>query len=116
MVSHPVNTSIGIYSAVTNYKQTTKVIVNGVQQGIEDFINGDAETRGRITGRVVGKITLAVIGGKGIDKAAKAAKSSNLTGRALEVIGNESGHIGIKGTGNAATKQAIKQNEVITYK
>lgn len=65
VVTHPVETITGLWDAI-------------VTSWNDDVINGDAESRGKWFGRAFGEIALAVVGTKGIDKAAKLAKGTKL--------------------------------------
>jgi predicted ribonuclease toxin of YeeF-YezG toxin-antitoxin module len=50
----------------------------------EDVINGDRYSRARFAGRLTGELALILVGTKGVDKAAKAAKAANLSEKAGE--------------------------------
>ena len=76
-----------------------EAVKNGAVNVGRAFAAGDAETKGRMLGRLEGEIALAFVGTKGIDKLAKAAKGiggATRAAHAAETVG--------KGTGKAATK------------
>lgn len=77
MVTHPIDTFNGLVHVVKHPIQTGKAIWESIETSWNnDVVNGDAESRSHWFGRAFGEVALAVVGTKGIDKAAKAVKAA----------------------------------------
>lgn len=89
-ITHPVETAQGIaflYKAShpIEYPQESALLGEIVKAAYDkcrdEFVNGDANTRATMIGRVVGEFVVGLIGSKGITKATSALKSLNASGR-----------------------------------
>ncbi|SHF05395.1 hypothetical protein SAMN02745195_01745 [Thermoanaerobacter uzonensis DSM 18761] len=78
IATHPVETAQGIAYAATHPAETANVIKNEAIKIYNDFKTGDANTKSKIAGRIVGEIGLAVVGTKGIDKGVKILKEATV--------------------------------------
>ncbi len=82
MVKDPGKIVEGVGNAIAHPILTGEAICNAVSTSFkENVINGDANSRARFTGRVLGEIALSLVGTKGLDKVsnkvADAAKLAN---------------------------------------
>lgn len=68
-----------IWDAIVNIDDTLGGLWNSITESfVRDVINGDAKSRAEWFGYAAGQILLALIGTKGLDKAAKAGKAGRL--------------------------------------
>lgn len=113
-ITHPIETAKGIVYAVSHPVETAKSIWKSISDSWKnDVINGDAKSRSQWFGRAIGEVALAIIGGKGVDKAVKMAKGAKVVEEAggVRVIRpGTSGKIG----GKVDIKE--KTNNIITPK
>ncbi|MBO9599483.1 MAG: hypothetical protein J7559_16875, partial [Cohnella sp.] len=65
VATHPVDVAVGIWNAVS-------------ESWNNDVVNGDAQSRGKWFGRMIGEVALAAVGTKGVDKVGKLAKGSKI--------------------------------------
>ncbi|WP_027084711.1 hypothetical protein [Cohnella panacarvi] len=72
VVTHPVDVAVGIWTAVS-------------ESWNNDVVNGDAQSRGKWFGRMIGEVALAAVGTKGVDKIGKLAKGSKIVQEAAGV-------------------------------
>ncbi|AIS53558.1 peptidoglycan-binding domain-containing protein [Thermoanaerobacter kivui] len=78
IATHPVETAQGIAYAATHPVETANAIKEEAIKTYNDFKTGDANTKSKIAGRIVGEVGLAVVGTKGIDKGIKAVKEATV--------------------------------------
>lgn len=76
ILSNPKKTVKGIKNAVVNYDQTWDALKNAVSTETDKFLNGNAQTRGEVTGGVIAAIGEIVVGAKGLTKATKFTKTA----------------------------------------
>ena len=68
-----------LWDAIVNIDDTLIAIWNSITESfVRDVINGDAKSRAEWFGYAAGQIALVVVGTKGLDKAAKVGKASQL--------------------------------------
>ncbi|WP_027085545.1 HNH/ENDO VII family nuclease [Cohnella panacarvi] len=72
VVTHPVDVAVGIWTAVS-------------ESWNNDVVNGDAQSRGKWFGRMIGEVALAAVGTKGVDKIGKLVKGSKIVQEAAGV-------------------------------
>ncbi|WP_027088400.1 hypothetical protein [Cohnella panacarvi] len=79
MVVHPIQTIQGLVYVVTHPVDVAVGIWNAVSESWNnDVVNGDAQSRGKWFGRMIGEVALAAVGTKGVDKVGKLAKGSKI--------------------------------------
>ncbi|MFD0671934.1 TNT domain-containing protein [Cohnella sp. GCM10027633] len=79
MVTHPIETVQGLVYVVKHPLQTAQGIWKAVSDSwTNEVVNGDADSRGRWFGRMIGEVALSVVGTKGVDKVAKLAKGTRI--------------------------------------
>ncbi|MFD0671902.1 S-layer homology domain-containing protein [Cohnella sp. GCM10027633] len=79
MVTHPIETVQGLVYVVQHPVQTAQGIWKAVSDSwTNEVVNGDADSRGRWFGRMIGEVALAAVGAKGVDKVAKLAKGTRI--------------------------------------
>ncbi|MFD0671922.1 hypothetical protein [Cohnella sp. GCM10027633] len=89
MVTHPIETVQGLVYVVKHPLQTAQGIWKAVSDSwTNEVVNGDADSRGRWFGRMIGEVALSVVGTKGVDKVAKLAKGTRLVreGRGVRIV------------------------------
>ncbi|TGA96120.1 hypothetical protein E4665_16560 [Sporolactobacillus shoreae] len=78
-VQHPIQTSVGIYDALSNWNLTSALLAQSISDSFErNMVHGDAYTRSRWITYAVATIVTSVIGTKGIDKVGKATDVAKL--------------------------------------
>lgn len=78
IATRPVETAEGIAYTVTHPVEAANAIKEDAIKTYNDFKTGDANTKSKIAGRIVGEIGLAVVGTKGIDKGIKVVKEATV--------------------------------------
>ncbi|WP_273702697.1 peptidoglycan-binding domain-containing protein [Thermoanaerobacter sp. A7A] len=78
IATHPAETVQGIAYVATHPAETVNTIKNEAIKTYNKFKTGDANTRAKIAGRVVGEIAIGLVGTKGLDKGIKAAKEATV--------------------------------------
>ncbi|MFD0671912.1 hypothetical protein [Cohnella sp. GCM10027633] len=79
MVTHPIETVQRLVYVVKHPLQTVQGIWKAVSDSwTNEVVNGDADSRGRWFGRMIGEVALSVVGTKGVDKVAKLAKGTSI--------------------------------------
>ncbi|MFD0671915.1 hypothetical protein [Cohnella sp. GCM10027633] len=79
MVTHPIETVQGLVYVVKHPLQTAQGIWKALSDSwTNEVVNGDADSRGRWFGRMIGEVALSVVGTKGVDKVAKLAKGTKI--------------------------------------
>ncbi|MBA4496350.1 ADP-ribosyltransferase [Paenactinomyces guangxiensis] len=93
IITSPVETVKNLFHAITNPIDTGKAIWKLISDSWErDVINGDANSRAEWFGYAIGQVALALVGTKGLDKAAKLSKGSQVvskTGKVTQHVPNK---------------------------
>ena len=79
MIVHPIQTIQGIVYVATHPVEVAVGVWNAVSESWNnDVVNGDAQSRGKWFGRMIGEVALAAVVTKGVDKVGKLAKGSKI--------------------------------------
>ncbi|MBA4601217.1 hypothetical protein [Thermoactinomyces mirandus] len=79
MLTNPIDSFMGIIHAVTHPVETGKAIWQAISESwMRDVVHGDSKSRAEWFGYAAGEFVLAIVGTKGVDKAAKLARGSKV--------------------------------------